>query len=70
MSPNGSSSLEFLGCAEDEIDTPTPAQKILYGEKRRRVPILWDVDNPVVSGPVQNQDAYMQSVAGAASLLL
>jgi pyruvate-ferredoxin/flavodoxin oxidoreductase len=54
---------EFLGCAEDEIDTPTPAQKILYGEKRRRVPILWDVDNPVVSGPVQNQDAYMQSVA-------
>jgi pyruvate-ferredoxin/flavodoxin oxidoreductase len=54
---------EFLGSAEDIIDTPTPAQKILYGEKRRRIPVLWDVDNPVVSGPVQNQDAYMQSVA-------
>lgn len=54
---------EFLGCPDDLIDTPTPAQKILYGEKRRRVPILWDVDNPVLSGPVQNQDAYMQSVA-------
>ncbi len=54
---------EFLGRAEDIIDTPTPAQRMLYGDKRRRVPVLWDVDNPVLSGPVQNQDAYMQSVA-------
>jgi pyruvate-ferredoxin/flavodoxin oxidoreductase len=54
---------EYLGRPEDIIDTPTPAQKILYGERRRRIPILWDVDNPVLSGPVQNQDAYMQSVA-------
>ncbi|MFW6354698.1 MAG: pyruvate ferredoxin oxidoreductase, partial [Verrucomicrobiota bacterium] len=54
---------EYLGKPEDMIPTPTPAQKILYGEMRRRVPILWDVDNPVLSGPVQNQDAYMQSVA-------
>jgi pyruvate-ferredoxin/flavodoxin oxidoreductase len=48
---------------DDIINTPTPAQKIIYGEKRRRIPELWDVDNPVSSGPVQNQDSYMQSVA-------
>jgi len=54
---------EFLGRPDDRIETPTPAQKILYGEHRRRVPVLWDVDNPVLSGAVQNQDAYMQSVA-------
>ena len=54
---------EFLGRPDDMIDCPTPAQQILYGKQRRRVPILWDIDNPVVSGPVQNQDAYMQSVA-------
>jgi pyruvate-ferredoxin/flavodoxin oxidoreductase len=54
---------EYLGRPEDLIDTPTPAQRILYGEKRRRIPILWDVDNPVMAGLVQNQDAYMQSVA-------
>ncbi len=36
---------------------------MLYGETRRRIPELWDVDNPMLSGPVQNQDAYMQSVA-------
>ena len=54
---------EFLGRPEDIIDTPTPAQRIIYGEKRRRIPILWDVDNPVMAGLVQNQDSYMQSVA-------
>ena len=54
---------EFLGRPDDIIDTPTPAQRIMYGETRRRIPDLWDVDNPVMAGIVQNQDAYMQSVA-------
>ncbi len=53
----------FLGRPDDVIDTPTPAQRIVYGEKRRRIPMLWDVDNPVMAGLVENQDAYMQSVA-------
>jgi len=54
---------EYLGRPDDVITCPTPAQKILYGETRRRVPELWDVDNPVMSGVVQNQDSYMQTVA-------
>ncbi|MDJ0833780.1 MAG: 2-oxoacid:acceptor oxidoreductase family protein [Gammaproteobacteria bacterium] len=53
---------EYLGRPDDIIDCPTPAQKMLYGETRRRVPEMWNVDNPVLAGPVQNQDAYMQSV--------
>lgn len=53
---------EYLGHPEDIIDCPTPAQKMLYGETRRRIPMVWDVDNPMLSGPVQNQDAYMQAV--------
>lgn len=52
---------EFLGRPDDLIDTPTPAQVMLYGPKRRRVPAIWDVDNPMVSGTVQNQDSYMQA---------
>jgi pyruvate-ferredoxin/flavodoxin oxidoreductase len=55
---------EFLGKPDDLIDTPTPAQQMLFGPKRRRVPAIWDVDLPVVSGTVQNQDAYMQATAG------
>ena len=54
---------EYLGRPDDVIETPTPAQRILYGDSRRRIPLLWDVDNPVMAGLVQNQDAYMQSVA-------
>ena len=54
---------EFLGRPDDIIETPTPAQRLLYGDTRRRIPALWDVDNPVTSGAVQNQDSYMQSVA-------
>jgi pyruvate-ferredoxin/flavodoxin oxidoreductase len=53
---------EYLGRPDDIIECPTPAQKMLYGETRRRVPELWDVDNPVLAGPVENQDSYMQSV--------
>ncbi|MDK9713223.1 MAG: 2-oxoacid:acceptor oxidoreductase family protein [Sulfuritalea sp.] len=55
---------EYLGKPDDLIDTPTPAQEMLFGAKRRRVPAIWDVDVPVVSGTVQNQDAYMQATAG------
>ncbi|MEZ4930746.1 MAG: hypothetical protein R2788_01285 [Saprospiraceae bacterium] len=51
---------EYLGRPDDIIETPTPAQRIIYGETRRRIPELWDVDNPVMAGIVQNQDSYMQ----------
>ena len=54
---------EFLGRPDDQIETPTPAQKIIYGDTRRRIPELWTVDDPVMAGVVQNQDSYMQSVA-------
>ncbi|TRX49857.1 pyruvate ferredoxin oxidoreductase [Fulvivirga sp. M361] len=54
---------EYLGRPDDIIETPTAAQKIIYGDTRRRIPELWDVDNPLMAGIVQNQDSYMQSVA-------
>jgi pyruvate-ferredoxin/flavodoxin oxidoreductase len=54
---------EYLGRPDDMIETPTPAQRLMYGETRRRIPELWTVDNPMMAGTVQNQDAYMQSVA-------
>ncbi|MEW5789461.1 MAG: 2-oxoacid:acceptor oxidoreductase family protein [Pseudomonadota bacterium] len=54
---------EYLGRPDDLIPTPTPAQEIIYGPQRRRVPAIWDVDSPVVSGGVANQDAHMQATA-------
>ena len=54
---------EFLGAKDDIIDCPTEAQRVLFGEKRRRVPEMIDLKNPALLGPVQNQEHYMNGVA-------
>ena len=54
---------EFLGAPEDIIECPTEAQRTLFGPTRRRVPRMIDLTNPVLLGPVQNQEHYMQGVA-------
>ncbi|HEX4319494.1 MAG TPA: 2-oxoacid:acceptor oxidoreductase family protein [Acidobacteriaceae bacterium] len=53
---------EYLGAPEDIIDTPTEAQRTLFGPKRRRVPAMIDLANPLLLGPVQNQEHYMQGI--------
>jgi pyruvate-ferredoxin/flavodoxin oxidoreductase len=54
---------EFLGDPADRIESPTPAQRLVFGERRRRIPELFDVDHPAMLGVVQNQDSYAQGVA-------
>jgi pyruvate-ferredoxin/flavodoxin oxidoreductase len=54
---------EYLGDPSDLIASPTPAQRWVFGEKRRRIPELFDLDYPVMFGVVQNQDSYQQGVA-------
>src|SRR5258707_7498998 len=53
---------EYLGAPEDIIDCPTESQRILFGPKRRRVRRMIDLTNPVLLGPVQTQEHYMQGV--------
>ncbi|MCP3991271.1 MAG: oxidoreductase [Actinomycetia bacterium] len=53
---------QFLGAHDDTIDSPTPAQRELFGPTRRRVPRMIDLKNPMVLGPVQNQEHYMNGV--------
>jgi len=53
---------EFLGSPADIIHCPTEAQRTLFGPTRRRVPKMMDLTNPVLLGPVQNQEHYMQGV--------
>ncbi|MBW2696663.1 MAG: 2-oxoacid:acceptor oxidoreductase family protein [Deltaproteobacteria bacterium] len=54
---------EFLGDPSDLIESPTPAQQMVFGETRRRIPELFDYDYPAMLGVVQNQDSYAQGVA-------
>ncbi len=53
---------EYLGSPDDTIDCPTEAQRTLFGPTRRRVPKMLDLANPVLLGPVQNQEHYMQGI--------
>ncbi|MCK6685475.1 MAG: 2-oxoacid:acceptor oxidoreductase family protein [Thermoanaerobaculia bacterium] len=53
---------EFLGAPDDFIDCPTEAQRLLFGPQRRRVPKMIDLANPILLGPVQNQEHYMNGV--------
>ena len=54
---------EYLGDPSDMIDSPTPAQRLVFGAKRRRIPEMFDFDYPAMLGVVQNQDSYAQGVA-------
>jgi pyruvate-ferredoxin/flavodoxin oxidoreductase len=53
---------EYLGSPEDIIDCPTEAQRVLFGPTRRRVPKMMDLTNPILLGPVQNQEHYMNGI--------
>jgi len=53
---------EYLGAPDDIIDCPTEAQRALFGPTRRRVPKMMDLTNPILLGPVQNQEHYMQGI--------
>ena len=54
---------EYLGDPSDIIDTPTGAQRAVFGEQRRRIPELYDFDYPAMLGVMQNQESYAQGVA-------
>ncbi len=54
---------EYLGDPADRIESPTPAQRLVFGETRRRIPEMFDLDYPAMLGTVQNQDSYAQGVA-------
>jgi len=55
--------LEYLGDPADMIESPTGAQRAVFGEYRRRIPELYNFDYPAMLGTVQNQEAYAQGVA-------
>ncbi len=62
LKPESALLREYLGSPDDIIPTPTPAQVELFGKTRRRIPKLYNLENPVLLGTVQNQEHYMNSV--------
>jgi pyruvate/2-oxoacid:ferredoxin oxidoreductase alpha subunit/ferredoxin len=54
----------FLGEPDTHIDPPTPAQKMIFGKERRRIPQWFSLDTPVMSGV--RKDARSLDLEGAA----
>jgi pyruvate-ferredoxin/flavodoxin oxidoreductase len=48
----------FLGSAREQVESPTAAQKLLFGETRRRVPAWHDLDEPVLAGALFEKDSF------------
>ncbi|MGB5490684.1 MAG: hypothetical protein WBM76_07665, partial [Woeseiaceae bacterium] len=48
----------FLGAAREQIESPTVAQKLLFGETRRRVPAWHDLDEPVLTGALFQNESF------------
>lgn len=48
----------FLGSARQHIEPPTAAQRLLFGESRRRVPAWHDLDEPVLTGALFEAESF------------
>ncbi len=48
----------FLGPAHEKIRSPTPAQGLIFGETRRRIPGWHDLDRPVLHGALQGTESW------------
>ena len=48
----------ILGPARDKIESPTPAQKLLFGETRYRLPAWHDLDEPVLTGALFTGESF------------
>jgi pyruvate-ferredoxin/flavodoxin oxidoreductase len=54
----------FLGRPGDSVPCPTPAQAAIFGQTRRRVPRYYDLERPVLAGPVYSGSAWSLAAAG------
>jgi len=56
---------KYLGSPDDQIQCPTPAQAMIFGKTRRRIPNWYSLDLPVMFGSGKDSEAI--SFEGAAT---
>lgn len=54
----------FLGPPDALIAAPTPAQRMLFGERRRCMPRWHDLDQPVLHGALQGPESWALGAVG------
>ena len=56
---------QYLGNPDDQIECPTPAQEMIFGRTRRRVPNWFSLDLPVMLGARKDGEAIFFEVAAS-----
>ncbi|MDY7110277.1 MAG: hypothetical protein SYC29_16735, partial [Planctomycetota bacterium] len=56
---------DFLGRPSRRIEPPTEAQRLLFGDLRRLVPRLHDVERPMMLSPLMGIESFALGAAGA-----
>lgn len=54
----------YLGRSSEMIESPTQAQRMVFGATRRRVPRMYDLDRPMLVGSLQGPESFGLGVAG------
>jgi pyruvate-ferredoxin/flavodoxin oxidoreductase len=49
---------DLIGATRELIEAPTPAQKLLLGEMRRRVPAWHNLDEPALTGALFDKESF------------
>ncbi len=49
---------QFVGFKSDSIESITPAQEMVFGQQRQRVPVWHDLDRPVLHGVLLSNQEY------------
>jgi pyruvate/2-oxoacid:ferredoxin oxidoreductase alpha subunit len=57
--------IKYLGNPDDHIDCPTPAQEMIFGKNRRRIPNWFSLDVPVMLGSKKNNQAISFEAAAS-----
>lgn len=60
--PAGNQLLNFSGSPDDTVECPTPAQEILFGLHRSRVPRWFNYDLPALHGTIKNSQEKANEV--------
>jgi pyruvate-ferredoxin/flavodoxin oxidoreductase len=68
--PSAQLARSYIGAGEALIDSPNAAQRLLFGEQRRRVPKWHDLDRPVLGGALQGGESFALAHAAQAPFFL
>jgi len=62
--PDADLIMQYLDDPAGAVDTPTDAQRLIFGDTRRLVPRSFDLDRPTMCSPLQGPESFALGAAG------